>query len=80
MSQSDSILSALRRGDRLTPADALERYGCFRLAARIYDLRKAGHDIRERMVQVPGHDGTCTVAEYSMAEPADLFAAPFEWG
>ena len=29
----------------ITPMDALNRYGCFRLAARIYDLRSAGHEI-----------------------------------
>jgi hypothetical protein len=43
--QCAMILSALKSGRSLTPADALRDYGCFRLAARIYDLRNAGHDI-----------------------------------
>lgn len=43
--QTEMILAALRRGERLTPLDALRRFGCFRLAARIDDLRRAGHEI-----------------------------------
>ena len=45
-SQKDLILKALKSGHRVTPIDALNRYGCFRLAARIAELRAAGHDIR----------------------------------
>jgi Helix-turn-helix domain len=29
----------------ITPIEALNLYGCFRLAARIYDLRQAGNEI-----------------------------------
>lgn len=43
--QSERILDALQAGGKITPADALRRFGCFRLAARIADLRRAGHDI-----------------------------------
>jgi len=43
--QCAAILAALKRGRALTPADALEEFGCFRLAARIYDLRSNGHEI-----------------------------------
>ena len=32
-SQKDLILKALKSGHRVTPIDALNRYGCFRLAA-----------------------------------------------
>lgn len=43
--QSERILEALQAGGKITPADALRRFGCFRLAARINDLRRAGHAI-----------------------------------
>lgn len=43
-SQNEWVLAALQRGP-LTPLDALDGCGCFRLAARIKDLRDAGHDI-----------------------------------
>ena len=45
-SQKDLILKALKSGHRVTPIDALNRYGCFRLAARIAELRSEGHDIQ----------------------------------
>ena len=47
MSQKKQILRYLqthRRG--ITPIDALEKFGCFRLSARISDLRELGYDIR----------------------------------
>lgn len=44
MSQNEQILAALKRGP-LTPIEALERFGCFRLAARIEELRRQGHSI-----------------------------------
>jgi hypothetical protein len=45
MRQVDAIRSFLLEGNSLTPIDALERFGCFRLAARIDDLRQEGLDI-----------------------------------
>jgi hypothetical protein len=53
-SQCDMILGALRRGERLTPLDALRRFGCLRLAARVDDLRSAGHRISTEMVTAGG--------------------------
>tara|TARA_R100000808_G_scaffold24737_1_gene57946 strand:- start:3363 stop:3548 length:186 start_codon:yes stop_codon:yes gene_type:complete len=50
MSQTDQILQALKNGDRVTSLGALERFGCFRLAARIGELRQKGHPIKMRMV------------------------------
>lgn len=32
--------------DGLTPMDALREAGCFRLAARVAELRAVGHDVR----------------------------------
>lgn len=45
MTQTDAIRSYLLSGHSLTPIDALDKFGCFRLAARIDELRKAGLDI-----------------------------------
>jgi hypothetical protein len=44
MTQNEQILAALKRGP-LTPLEALERFGCFRLAARVGELRQQGHSI-----------------------------------
>ena len=43
--QNQKILTYLKSGRPLTPMTALNKFGCFRLAARIADLRKDGHTI-----------------------------------
>lgn len=43
-SQNERVLARLKRGP-LTPRAAFLELGVMRLAARIYDLRLAGHDI-----------------------------------
>ena len=48
MTQAEAILADLKRGKSITP---LDDYGCLRLGARIYDLKRAGHPIMRRMVE-----------------------------
>ena len=45
MSQNKQIANYLNKGKKLTPIDALNKFGCFRLAARIADLRNEGMNI-----------------------------------
>ena len=59
--QESRILSALEQGYRLTPLVALRRFGCLRLGARIYDLKRKGYRIEKRMVKTPSG---AHVAEY----------------
>ena len=54
MTQNDEVLRYLKFGRRLTPMAALRLFGCFRLAARIYDLRMRGNDIKHRTREVNG--------------------------
>lgn len=54
MNQSEAILSHLRSGKSLTPLEALDLFGCFRLGARVYDLKAQGHDIEMEMVTMNG--------------------------
>lgn len=49
-SQSKEILKYLQEGNEITPIEALERFNCFRLGARVYDLKKLGYEIETRMV------------------------------
>lgn len=49
MSQASRILAHLKRGP-ITQPQAIERYNCYRLAARIADLRMAGHKISTERV------------------------------
>ena len=60
------VLSHLKSGKSITPLEALSEYGCFRLGARIYDLKKDGHPIHKQMVEVSTRDGTSRVAQYWM--------------
>lgn len=58
--QKKAIGAALKKGRRLTPLDALNEFGCFRLAARISELRADGMSIQTRLINVNGK----TVAQY----------------
>jgi helix-turn-helix protein len=68
MTQTDEILELLReRGSRgLTPLDALDSAGCYRLAARVADLKKRGHDIETRTYKTAGG---ARVALYVLRDP-----------
>ena len=63
MTQNDAILAYLRAGHALTPLEALELFGCFRLSGRILELRQAGYPIESRLLTVLGGK---RVAEYSL--------------
>lgn len=47
--QSAKVLYHLENYGSLTAIEALELFACFRLAARINDLKEAGHDIQMEM-------------------------------
>ena len=53
-SQNAQILDALKAGEAISPQDALQRFGCFRLAARIGELRNAGYQIDTEMERSNG--------------------------
>lgn len=65
MTQTAAILDYLRGGRDLTPLEALDKFGCFRLAARIDDLRAAGHAIETRIETRNGK----RFASYRLAGP-----------
>ena len=49
MTQSDMILRYMREYGAITAWEAVREFGCFRLGARIYDLKQAGYPIRTEM-------------------------------
>lgn len=53
MSQSDAILEYLEKGHRITPIEALERFGCFRLGARCFELKREGRPIESCIIELP---------------------------
>ena len=59
--QNARILAHLQAGRTLTALEALEWFKCFRLASRVCDLRKAGHDVQKRTIKT---NSGKSVAEY----------------
>lgn len=52
MNQSEMILEHLQSGKTITPLESLELFGCFRLGARIHDLKKKGYWIKSEKVSL----------------------------
>jgi len=48
--QKNEIRKYLEKGKSITAIEALRRFGCFRLAARISNLKDEGMDIRTEIV------------------------------
>ena len=46
MTQKIEILTHLQQGKSISAAEAVTVYSCYRLAARINDLRRDGHEIK----------------------------------
>ena len=73
MTQTEAVYRLLQdRPDGITPLDALNEAGCFRLAARIADLRAMGYRIESRMTIT---DTGKRVARYTLTDPT-LWAKP----
>lgn len=53
MSQEDKVFAHMRRYGSITPITALEKYGCFRLAARIEEIRRV-HKVSTELVKAGG--------------------------
>lgn len=50
LSQKTKVLNWLKTGKALTPIQALERFGSFRLGALIHALRGEGHTITTTLI------------------------------
>lgn len=66
MTQCDKIVAFMREHGEITQRDAIG-FGCYRLGARIWDLKATGVDIKREMRQVKNADGSRTmIAVYSL--------------
>jgi hypothetical protein len=63
MSQNKQIADYLNKGKKLTTLDALTKFGCFRLASRINDLRNDGMNIATKIITL---DNKKQIAQYSI--------------
>lgn len=67
--QNERILNYMREFGGITPIEALNKLGVFRLASRISDLRRKGYDFDAEMITVKNMWGEkCRVKRYSLRE------------
>ncbi len=50
-SQKDKILKWMKLGKTITPIQALDRFGCFRLSAIVYNLKHEGFTISKVLIK-----------------------------
>lgn len=66
--QAQRILDYMQEHGSITQLEALKDLGVFRLASRISELRKNGHQISSQMVKVENRYGeTCRVKRYCLS-------------
>lgn len=61
--QTQNILEYMKSGHAITPIEALNKFGCLRLGARIFDIKRLGYDVITEIKQVGEHKH---VAEYQL--------------
>ena len=61
-SQYENVKKYLEQGNKITPIEALNKFGSFRLSAIIFNLRQNGYPIITHNVTVNGK----TFAEYEL--------------
>ena len=67
MLQQEAVLAYLKKNKRtgLTSMDAIEKFGCTRLSAVIFNLKRKGNDIRTVRESVPTRYGrSVSIARY----------------
>ena len=65
MSQEKIIKHYLESGGKVNGIMALEKFGCYRLSAVIFNLRDKGLDIKTKMIK----NGQKSYAEYYLENP-----------
>lgn len=72
MTDKDRVLEHLKKHKSITPLEALNEFGCYRLGARIWDLRRDGHHIDTEIVHDKDRFGEdMHYAKYTLREATD---------
>lgn len=65
--QNERVLAYIQEFGEITQLDALKDLGCMRLASRVSDLRRQGHNIVGDTVAVKNRfEETCYIKRYRM--------------
>lgn len=70
MTQTEKVLYHMEKRGSLTPLQAMDCYGIMRLAARIGELRRDGHDIASKPFRTPGGNSEPLSADPGAADDA----------
>lgn len=66
-SQKEMVITHLKENKTINPLQSLDMFGCFRLAAVIFELKQDGYTILTDMIEVENRWGElCRVAQYRM--------------
>ena len=68
LTQDIAVLNWLKENVSIDPIQALSELGCYRLSARIHQLRKKGYQISTKRITKRGRLGLMNFAEYSLDE------------
>lgn len=69
MSQAERVLQYLEDGNTITTLNAFKELGITRLAARVHELKRDGHNVKKNTISVTNRfDEKCAVAEYYLGE------------
>lgn len=72
-SQCQKIIRFMREHGAITPLQAMNEFGCMRLAARINDIRRGGIGINVRALRVPTREGKPAKVDcYSLADAVPM--------
>lgn len=66
-SQNKRIAKHLKSGKSISPLRALELFGCFRLASRIFDIQRPPYNLNITSELI--HEGSYKFARYSIVKP-----------
>lgn len=57
--QCSMIADWLKMGYSITSLEALEKFGCLRLASRVHDLKERGLNIGKKIITLPNKKRVC---------------------
>lgn len=67
MTQTEMILRYMQENGSITQAEAVSEFGCYRLGARIFDLKAAGHQITKEIITSRNRFGhSVSFAKYNL--------------
>ena len=66
--QNKRIRKYLETGKSLTALDALYQFSCFRLGARIHNLKSEGMNIESTLIEITSDGKTKRIARYHLAK------------